>query len=294
MSANDRSLMVLTSVMDFKEAEDVSMSLQFSINHMIAPNMKIEDFFAFCKAQTVNQVEIRNDIPNDPMALGMDAADVKALAEKYGVEICSINALQRFNEWNETRADEAQALISYAAKCGAKGLVMCPVNDHDYGKGDDELAANLRESLTALKPLYEEAGIVGLVEPLGFEQCSLRLKAKAIEAIKDVSGEGVFRLVHDTFHHHLAGETDFFPEMTGLMHISGVEDPALAVSEMLDDHRILVGNADRLDNVGQVKTLLEAGYAGPVSFEPFAPEIHALEDAGPDLSASIAYIRSHL
>ena len=270
------------------------MDIRFSINHMIAPNMAIEDFFAFCKSQTINQVEIRNDIPNDPMALGMDAVEVKALAGKQDVQICSINALQRFNEWNDERAEEAKALITYAARCGAKGLVMCPVNDRDYGKSDDELAVNLREALAALKPLYDAAGIVGLLEPLGFEQCSLRSKAKAVEAIKDVAGEGVFRLVHDTFHHHLAGETDFFPEMTGLMHISGVEDPALAVTEMLDDHRILVGEADRLDNVGQVKTMLAAGYGGPISFEPFAPEIHALEDVGPDIAASMAYIRSLL
>ena len=36
-----------------------------------------------------------------------------------------------------------------------------------------------------------------------------------------------FRLVHDTFHHHLAGEAAIFPELTGLVHISGVDDPAL-------------------------------------------------------------------
>ena len=47
-------------------------------------------------------------------------------------------------------------------------------------------------------------------------------------AIRAAGGEGCYRLVHDTFHHHLAGETAFFPEWTGLVHISGVTDPALA------------------------------------------------------------------
>ncbi len=270
------------------------MSIRFSINHMIAPSMPLADFFAFCRTQKVDLVEIRNDIPNDPMALGLDPAEVKDLAAKNGVEICSINALQRFNEWNDARAAEASALIDYAAKCGAKGLVMCPVNDHDYGKSEQELDDNLRQSLSALKPMYEEAGIIGLIEPLGFAQCSLRLKTKAVEAIRDVAGEGVFRLVHDTFHHHLAGEQSFFANMTGLVHISGVEDPAIAVADMLDDHRILVGKADRLDNIGQLKFLLATGYDGPVSFEPFAAEIHELDDVAPVLNQSINFIRTAL
>lgn len=270
------------------------MSIRFSINHMIAPNMPLADFFAFVKAQNVGLVEIRNDIANDPMALGLDPAEVKDLAAQNGVEICTINALQRFNEWNDTRATEAKALIDYAAQCGAKGLVMCPVNDHDYGKSEQELDDTLRQSLTALKSMYEEAGIIGLVEPLGFPQCSLRLKEKAVAAIRDVAGEGVFRLVHDTFHHHLAGEQSFFADMTGLIHISGVEDPAIAVADMLDDHRILVGEADRLDNVGQLKLLRATGYDGPVSFEPFAAKIHQLDDVAPLLNQSMDYIKAAL
>jgi 2-keto-myo-inositol isomerase len=80
--------------------------------------------------------------------------------------------------------------------------------------------------------------------------------------------------VHDTFHHYLAGEEKFHPEMTGLVHISGVADPGITVRAMRDPHRILVDAADRLDNAGQMRRLREGGYIGPFSFEPFSPEVH--------------------
>src|SRR5690606_3741331 len=148
------------------------------------------------------------------------------------------------------RAGEAGALIDYAAACGARALVLVPKND-GTGQADGERQANLREALTALKPMLDAAGLIGLVEPLGFEICSLRSKREAVEAIQAIGGEETFRLVHDTFHHHLAGEQALFPEFTGLVHISGVEDPAIAVADMLDDHRVLVGPADRLANIDQ-------------------------------------------
>jgi len=66
------------------------------------------------------------------------------------------------------------------------------------------------------------AGIRGFVEPLGFAECSLRHKEEAIEAIEAVGGADVFRVVHDTFHHYVAGETKMFPKMTGLVHISAL------------------------------------------------------------------------
>ncbi|RVI38302.1 TIM barrel protein, partial [Sinorhizobium meliloti] len=126
---------------------------------------------------------------------------------------------------------------------------------------------------------------------LGFEACSLRSKAEAAEAIRAVSGERSFRLVHDTFHHHLAGEDQFFPDLTGLVHISGVIDANLAVSDMRDPHRVLVDAADRLDNQGQTRRLQDQGYAGPFSFEPFAPSVHELADPADALRESMDYLR---
>lgn len=267
--------------------------LNFALNHMTAPALKLDAFFALAASLGMTSVEIRNDLDGNAILDGTTPDDVKALAERHGVTMISINALQRFNEWTPARAAEAGELIDYAAACGARALVLVPKND-GTGQADGERQANLRELLMALKPMLDAAGIVGLVEPLGFEICSLRSKREAAEAIRAVGGEQTFRLVHDTFHHHLADEPQLFAELTGLVHISGVEDAAVSVADMRDGHRVLVGPDDRLDNIGQIKALLAAGYAGPLSFEPFSPAVHGVADAKAAVLDSVAYIRESL
>jgi len=129
-----------------------------------------------------------------------------------------------------------------------------------------------------------------MIEPLGFEICSLRSKAEAVEAIAAVGGADTFKLVHDTFHHYLAGGGAIFPEHTGIVHVSGVTDTSVAVSDLRDGHRVLVDANDRLGNVGQIRALREAGYRGPISFEPFAASVHALADFKAPLRASMQFI----
>ena len=100
--------------------------------------------------------------------------------------------------------------------------------------------------------------------------------------------------MHDTFHHTLAHGGPYFPDHTGIIHISGVVDPAVSLAQMTDAHRILVDAADRLGNVDQIAALQALGYDGPVSFEAFAPEVHASTQPGADLAASIQFIREGL
>ncbi|MBY5568368.1 TIM barrel protein [Rhizobium leguminosarum] len=268
-------------------------SIRFALNHMAAPSLAIDDFFALARSLGIDAVEIRNDLSGNAILDGTQPETIRQAAARRGVTIISINALQRFNEWNATRAAEAQELIDYARASGAKALVLVPKND-GTGCADGERQANLRQSLAALKPMLEEAGILGLVEPLGFEICSLRSKTEAAEVIRELGTESTFRLVHDTFHHHLAGEAATFPDLTGLVHISGVDDPAVSVADMRDSHRVLVNTDDLLDNAGQVRALLQAGYNGPFSFEPFAAEVHALKDPAAALRASMDYLSARV
>jgi 2-keto-myo-inositol isomerase len=260
---------------------------------MAAPSLAIDDFFALARSLGIDAVEIRNDLSGNAILDGTQPETIRQAAARHGVTIISINALQRFNEWNPTRAAEAQELIDYAGASGAKALVLVPKND-GTGCADGERQANLRQSLIALKPMLEEAGIIGLAEPLGFEICSLRSKTEAAEAIRELGAESTFRLVHDTFHHHLAGEAATFPELAGLVHISGVSDPSVSVADMRDSHRVLVDADDLLDNAGQVRALLQAGYTGPFSFEPFAAEVHALKDPAGALRASMEYLSARV
>ncbi|MGN7958322.1 TIM barrel protein [Agrobacterium tumefaciens] len=257
--------------------------MRFAINHITAPKLSLEEFFATARELGLTEVEIRNDLPD--IVGTVEPAAVKAAAEKAGVTIISINALYPFNVWSGDLPARAVAMADYAAASGAKALVMCPLNDGTEVSFDDLVAA-----LTAMKPILEERGLTGFVEPLGFPVSSLRTKAEAIKAIDAAGGGDVYRLVHDTFHHHLAGETVFFPERTGLVHISGVTDPAVSVADMLDAHRVLVDGGDRLENIAQIRTLQAAGYTGPYSFEPFAAEVHELKNPAAALKDSINHI----
>ena len=266
-----------------------SVDLRYALNHMVAPQLSLAAFFALARRLGISGVEIRNDLPGVAIADGTPAAEVRRLAAEAGVEILTINALQKFNHWSAERAREAEALADYCAQCGAKGLVLVAAND-GTGLGDDERVANATAALQALKPILAARNVTGLVECLGFAACSLRRKSEAVAAIDAADGGDVFRLVHDTFHHHLAGEAAIFPERTGLVHISGVDDPDVAVPDMRDSHRVLVGPHDRLGNAAQIRALSAGGYGGPLSFEPFAEELRAIADPARVLEDSMDYI----
>jgi 2-keto-myo-inositol isomerase len=266
-------------------------SIRFALNHMVAPQLSLRDFFALARSLGLGDVEIRNDIAGEAILDGTPAATVRRMAEDAGVAILTINALQKFNHWSPQRASEAEAMADYCAGCGAEGLILVAAND-GTGRGDAERVANAAEALAGLKPILGARGVTGLVECLGFEACSLRRKSEAVAAIDAANGRDVFRLTHDTFHHHLAGEAASFPELTGLVHISGVDDPDVAVGQMRDSHRVLVGPHDRLGNLAQIAALRAAGYAGPFSFEPFAAELRTLGDPAQAIRQSMDFIRA--
>jgi 2-keto-myo-inositol isomerase len=249
--------------------------MRIALNHIAAPKLAFADFLTMARSVGSTEVEIRNDIPD--VVSAMVPEEVKAEADRQGVTILSINALYPFNVWSGDLPERAVNLADYAAACGAEALVMCPLND-----GTKVAHEDLVEALRQMAPILRERGLTGLVEPLGFPVSSMRTKAEALRAIDAAGGADVYMLVHDTFHHHLAGETEVFPNRTGLVHISGVTDPDVAVDDMLDAHRVLVDGADRLENLPQIRALLAAGYKGPFSFEPFAEEVQNL--ANPEIA----------
>ena len=262
--------------------------MPYALNHSIAPGRRFREFARIARMLDLTDVELRSDLPGVEIADGTPAAEVRRVAAELGVRIATINALQRFDDWNEVRAREARALAGYARDCGAKALVLCPVNDTGDARGAVQRGADLRRALAALVPILRQAGIRGLVEPLGFPQSALRTKSAALAAIGDVNAGEVISLVHDSFHHFLSGETEFFPSQTGLVHISGVDDRRLSRAAMKDEHRVLVGPDDALDTAGQLRALIRGGYDGLVSVETFAPRVQEIIDIGATLRSSLA------
>ncbi|VVO24964.1 TIM barrel protein [Pseudomonas fluorescens] len=272
----------------------MSQPLRFALNRMVAPGLSLPDFIELAVTLKADAIEIRNDLKGVEIEDGTPPARVRELCAAKGIKVLSINALYPFDVWNDERREQARKLAAYARDCGAQGLVMCPLNDRADPRTKVQRNTALRTALSELAPILRQHGILGFIEPLGFEECSLRRKRTAVDAIKAIGGLDVFRLVHDTFHHHLAGEHEFFPELTGLVHISGVEDAQAPLASIRDGHRVLVGEADILGNAAQIDTLLSSGYTGYLSFEPFAESVHGLVDIEQAIGASMEHLKHSL
>src|SRR5262249_52810879 len=161
----------------------------------------------------------RNDL-SQPLFDG-DAPEVVARkARDHGLRIVGLSQVYPFNDWSDAVRAKVDALIRTALACGAETISLIPRND-GWGLGEGERVANLGLALREIAPMLATAGIVALVEPLGFETSSLRSKAEAIDVIESLGVAQHYRLVHDTFHHHLAGGGPIFAEYTGIVHVSG-------------------------------------------------------------------------
>ncbi len=268
--------------------------IKFGFNHMIYPSLTPDALVDAAVKLGAVAIELRNDVGENSLKDEGTARRVGAKAKDAGLEVASVNALYPFNVWNNERARQTEALAKLAEEAGAKALVMCPLNEGKMLEDTPEKAASLRAALTEIRPILVAHCLKGYIEPLGFPVSSLRMKRNALAAIDDIGGADVFSLVHDTFHHRGAGEEFVFASHTGLVHVSGLEDPAITFTDMLDSHRVLVGPKDRLGNVEQLRQLYADGYDGVVSFEPFAKEVHDLADPIEAVRNSMAYVREAL
>jgi len=256
---------------------------RFSLNRIIYPKLKLEDFFKFAKDLDLNKIELRNDLPGGEVTDGYSHEQFKELSKKYEIEILTINALQKFNLaaiLPET-IKELKKLINLSLSIGCKAVVLCPNNDVNDKRNPGDIFEETVKALKSFGPLFQDSGMQGYLEPLGFEECSLRSLVTAMKAIQE-SGYPVYKIVHDTFHHHLGPDTfdtiknDYDISYTGLIHISGVEY-TIPVEEYRDNHRVLVTAQDRLQTKEQIELLLKLGYAGNISFEPFSQKVQEME-----------------
>ena len=183
--------------------------------------------------------------------------------------------------------------MAQAQACGAEGVALIPHVAEAEMPRSMQLEA-LHTALDQIIPLLQAYGLVGFVEPLGFANSTLRYKEDTVAVLSEFGHPKCLAIVHDTFHHALAMHDGYFPDETAIVHISGVNDPSVPVSNLEDHHRGLIDADDRLGNVHQLRSLISRGYSGPVSFEAFAPDVHNLTDPAHALAESIAFITSQL
>ena len=90
------------------------------------------------------------------VAVGRTPNGGKIAADKAGVTIISINALYPFNVWGGDLPARAEAMADYANACGARALVMCPLNDGSPVAFDDLVAALTGQAPHRLPPWLKE------------------------------------------------------------------------------------------------------------------------------------------
>ena len=240
--------------------------MKFSLNQILFPNSSLDYFLNFSNDLKVHAIEIRNDIKSN-LIKENDPSKLKNKCGEKSLKILSINALQKFNIWNKDRSDELIKLCKFADQADIWGIVLVPLNDGSVNSPTEQIQL-LEESLSEIIKILGDYKVIGLVEPLGFKQSSLRYKSMTVKIINNLQSNKL-NIVHDTFHHALANEKDFFPSLTGLVHFSGVSNIYKNI-DLNDDHRSVVDENDILANLYQIQKLINSNYQGYFSFEPFS------------------------
>jgi len=272
--------------------------INFALNHITAPRHSCRVFVDLAAQLGCAGIELRNDLDDKqltdrPFFDGEKPVEIGEYVRSKGIRLLGLSEVYGFNKWSEEMQGKTASLIDQAKQAGAESISLIPSNDGE-NLADATRLDNLRRALSSILPMLDATNMTALVEPLGFTTSSLRYKREAIEAIFAVKGENHFKLVHDTFHHFLAGEREFFPDQTGIVHISGVADPMVTPEAMRDGHRILVTTEDRLGNIDQIRALRESRYSGSYSYECFAAAVHASPNLERELQASIKLVESEL
>jgi 2-keto-myo-inositol isomerase len=271
---------------------------RFALNRIIAPRMGLRDFIDFAVQIGIHKIELRNDLPGKTIIDHFSPQAVKKLCNDTGVSIITIYAVQKFNlkTMKHTVREELNRLLELATDISCPALILCPNNDPADRRTPEERKKETIEALTEFAPLFQKARITGLIEPLGFRISSLASALEAVEMIRE-SSANCYKVTLDTFHYYLGPDkpeslgTELKPEWIGLVHVSGVEDP-LPPEKILDEHRVLPSEKDRLQSKEQVHRLITAGYTGDISFEPFGSRIQNLppEELKKKLKESIEYL----
>jgi 2-keto-myo-inositol isomerase len=271
---------------------------KFALNRIIAPSLELGQFFDFATETGIRKVELRNDLGKRDAVDGLKPAAAARMASDKGIEIISINALQKFNlaSMRKKVTAELHQLLELAQTIRCPALVLCPNNDPNDKRPPEQRKDETIESLSAFGPFFTKAGILGLIEPLGFAISSLASLVLAQECIHQ-SAFNCYRIVHDTFHHFIGPEVPtilgktYDVSNTGLVHISGVETD-LPKGNLRDQHRVLIGPQDRMKSKEQILLLDRLGFEGIFSFEPFSPAIQNLnrEQLADKIRQSIDYI----
>ncbi|WP_138471017.1 TIM barrel protein [Poseidonocella sp. HB161398] len=264
--------------------------LKRALNQKTARHLPYEGFLDLAAGLGCVGVEARNDLGR-PVFDGIDPAEAGAMARDRGLRLLGLSEVYAFNAWTPGRADAVAELIATAHAAGAETVSLIPavMDEFPAAERQERLIGAMRQ----VAPMLDGTEVVALIEPIGFARSSLKDKAELAAAIAEL-GDPRFAMVHDTFQHVIAGQEQLYPALTGMVHISGISDPAAPLDEGDDARRILVEPRDRCGNAGQIRGFLAAGYEGAFSFECTEPGVQESATLAADLRASFELIEARL
>ena len=211
------------------------------LNRIIKPQIPLEEFLKFTADLGIKYVEVRNDFTDKGILDGLSDAVLQKAFKEHGIKALTINALYPFEDVKvlKENIEKLRGLIAEAKRINCPQIVLCPLNDATDKRNPAQRADELVTALNAYGPIFAQAKMIGLIEPLGFEISSLRTKKAALEGIAKSNHPQSYKLLHDTFHHYLGGESEFFPKETAIVHVSGLL-PGKTKAATTDEDRILV------------------------------------------------------
>ena len=250
---------------------------RFALNRIIYPNIPLKDFIEMTGSCGIQYIELRNDLCNGDIIDSLTSFNVKQMCNEANISIISINAIQKFNlpSFFSNAQEEIEQISALCNELACSSIVLCPNNEIDDKRSSSEFLKDTTEALKLYAPIFKEYKIAAYVEPLGFQECSVRTKQLAAEAIQSSGFPEIYSIVHDTFHHFLGPDNKYYSDITGLVHISGVEKVASG-TQIKDEHRVLVDKNDIMETRKQIHILESEGYMGLYSFEPFSASIQKM------------------
>jgi len=115
---------------------------RFALNRIISPDLDLEAFFKLTMGVGLKKVELRNDLPAKGIIDGLQPKRVRELAGRYGIEIITINALQKFNltDIHSQLTEELEQLLILAESIRCRAVVLCPNNEASDERDADQEA----------------------------------------------------------------------------------------------------------------------------------------------------------
>ncbi|MCO6543340.1 MAG: TIM barrel protein [Lactobacillus sp.] len=261
---------------------------RFCLNRKAAPAISLDKTISLVASLGIKNIELRNDlygIPDNSSILDkMSELDVKRVLEDNDVSVETINAVGNMDRRDmiDDNLASLTEMLDMTKDLQLKNIIFCPVRSKDDVRSARQRQEDAIANIKDYSQLLKKYNVNGLIEPLGFEDSTLRFPWEG-QFIIDQAGVDNFKLVADTFHYYLANVTDddFDNKVDvayiGLVHLSSVMNNKSR--RYLDDQdRYMLDEADIMNSIHIAHNIENAGYHGLYAFEPFSDDLKQYDE----------------